>query len=78
MTGIRELLAVVLGTALGIALLAAPRAALRLSVVVGPSQRRRGEYGTEDPVPDKWVWVVRGLGVACLTITAYIAYQTFL
>lgn len=78
MTGIRELLAIVLGVTLGVALLAAPRAALRLSVFVGPNRRRRGEYGTDDTVSDQWAWIVRGLGVACLTIAAYLAYQTFI
>ncbi|MFQ3295517.1 MAG: hypothetical protein ACI9PP_000284 [Halobacteriales archaeon] len=78
MTGIRELLAIVLGATLGVVLLAAPRAALKLSVFVGPNRRHRGDYGTDATVSDQWVWIVRGLGVACLTISAYIAYLTYI
>jgi len=73
MVDIRQLLAVVLGAVLGLVLLLAPRAALRLSVFVGPQRRRRGEYGSDDPIPALWVWVTRGLGVACLGVAAVIA-----
>jgi len=73
----RELLAVVLGAALGVALLVAPRTALGLSVFVGPTRRRRGDYGADGAVPDRWAWVVRGLGVACLVVAAYVASRTF-
>jgi hypothetical protein len=77
MPGLRELLAVVLGVLLGIGLLAAPRTALRLSVFVGPTRRRRGDYGTDDAIPDQWTWIVRGLGVASLAVATFIAYQTY-
>jgi hypothetical protein len=78
MTGVRELLAVVLGAALGVAALAAPRTALRLSVFGGPSRRRRGDYGADAAVSDRSVWVVRALGLVCLLVSATIAAQTFL
>lgn len=78
MPGIREPLAVVLGVLLGIALIAAPQTALRLSVFVGPNRRSRGDYGTDETISNKWTWVVRALGVACLAIAAFIAYQTYL
>ena len=61
MAGFHELLAVVLGTTLGLALLVAPRAALRSSVVGGPARGRRGEYGSDGAVPDRWTWAVRAL-----------------
>ncbi|MFB6085955.1 MAG: hypothetical protein ABEJ84_03990 [Halodesulfurarchaeum sp.] len=77
MTGIRELLAITLGVALGLVLVAAPRAALRLSVVVGPSRRKRGEYGSKAVIPETWAWIVRGLGVASLIFAASIASRTF-
>ena len=77
MPGIRELLAVVLGALLGLALLAAPRAVLRLTVFVGPTRRRRGDYGTDPALPDRWTWLVRGLGVACLALAAVVAYQAY-
>ncbi|WP_208288405.1 hypothetical protein [Halobacterium sp. R2-5] len=77
MAGVRELLAVVLGAALGLAMILAPRAALQLSVFVGPQRRRRGDYGNDEPIPDSWVWVVRALGVACIAVAGVIAYQTY-
>ncbi|MFB6269213.1 MAG: hypothetical protein ABEH83_04665 [Halobacterium sp.] len=78
MTGVRDLLAVVLGALLGVALVVAPRAALRLSVFVGPHRRRRGgEYGADDPIPDAWAHLVRLAGVACLAVAGFIAYQAY-
>lgn len=77
MPGIRELLTVVLGVLLGVVLVVTPRTALQLSVFLGPQRRRRGDYGTDNGIPDRWTWVVRALGVACLTIAAVIAYQTY-
>jgi hypothetical protein len=77
MPGVRELLAVVLGALLGVALVAAPRTALRLSVFVGPHRRRRGDYGSDEPIPDTWAHLVRLGGVACLVVAAVIAYQTY-
>ncbi|QKY21105.1 hypothetical protein B4589_012245 [Halolamina sp. CBA1230] len=74
---LRELLAVVLGALVGLGLLAAPRAAIKLSVFAGSNRRRRGEYGTDEPVPDRWAWTARALGVACLAIAAWIGYRTF-
>ncbi|MFC6987617.1 hypothetical protein G9463_04570 [Haloarcula sp. JP-Z28] len=77
MPGIRELLAVVLGAALGVAFLAAPRTMLRMSVFVGPTRRRRGDYGTDEAISARWTWVARGLGVVSLAIAAFITYQTY-
>ena len=78
MPGLRELLAVVFGVLLGIGLLAAPRAALQLSVFVGPTRRRRGEYGTDGSIPNHWTWTVRGLGVVSLAVAAFMAYQNYM
>lgn len=77
MPGIRELLAVVLGIGLGTVLVVAPRVALRLSVFLGPQRRRRGDYGTDDHIPERWVWIVRALGIACIAIAAVIGYQAY-
>ena len=77
MPGIRELFAVVLGIALGVAMIAAPRMALRLSVFVSPNRRRRGEYGDDTSISDLWAWIIRVLGVVCLAVAAFIAYQTY-
>lgn len=77
MPGIRELLAVALGISLGVVLIAAPRTALRLSVFLGPQRRRRGDYGTDNDIPEMWAWITRVLGVSCLAVAAFIAYQTY-
>lgn len=77
MPGLRELLAVVLGAALGLALLVAPRPFIRLSVVGSSNQRRRGDYGTDDTIPDRWTLIARGLGLLTLGIAGVIAYQTY-
>lgn len=76
MAGLRELLAIGLGFGLGIGLLLAPRTAIRLSVVNG-QRGRRGEYGTDDPIPDHWAWVVRVLGLACIVVAAFIGFQAY-
>lgn len=80
MAGIREILAVVLGAILGVALVAAPRAMLKLSILVGPTRRRRhdGPTGDGQLIADGWLWVVRVAGVACLAVAGYIAYNNFL
>ncbi len=79
MPGVRELLAVILGALFGITLIVAPRAALQLSIFVGPNRRRRGDYGTDnhESFSDQWTWLIRGLGVACLVVSLFIAYQTY-
>lgn len=73
MADLRDVLAVVLGILVGIVLIVAPRTALRASVFVGPQRRRRGDYGTDDVVPEMWVWGARVIGVACVGIAVYIA-----
>ncbi|MFW5905266.1 MAG: hypothetical protein ACOCUO_00285 [archaeon] len=78
MSGVRELLAVGLGAALGVALLVAPRTILKLSVFGSPGRRRRGDYGTDEPIPDRWTLIARGLGILSLGIAGFIVYQTYL
>ncbi len=74
MVDVRQWLAVGLGVLLGLFLLAAPRAAIKLSVLGGPGQRRRrGEYGNDAPISRWWVWATRGVGVVCLGVAAFIA-----
>ena len=74
MVDVRQWLAVGLGVLLGIFLVAAPRAALRLSVLSGAGQRpHRGEYGSDGALSEWWVWATRGLGVVCLGVAAVIA-----
>ena len=76
MAGLRELLAVALGVLLGLLLIAAPRTALRLSVIGGP-QRPRGDYGSDGEVADTWAWLVRALGVGCLLVAGVVGYGAF-
>lgn len=74
MVDVRQWLAVGLGVLFGLFLLAAPRAALKLSVLSGQGQRRRrGEYGSDQALPDAWVWATRALGLVCLGVAAFIA-----
>lgn len=75
MPGTRELLAVVLGVALGAGLVAAPRTALRLSVFAGGHRGRRGEYGVDGAIPDTWARIVRALGLACIAVAAFVAVR---
>ncbi|MDS0284567.1 hypothetical protein [Haloarcula onubensis] len=74
MVDVRQWLAVGLGVLLGAFLVVAPRAALKLSVVGRPGQRRRrGEYGSDGALPGRWLWATRGVGVACLAVAVAIA-----
>lgn len=74
MVDVRQWLAVALGVLFGAFLIAAPRAALKLSVLSRPGQRRRrGEYGADDGLPDWLVWATRGVGLVCLGVAAVIA-----
>jgi hypothetical protein len=75
MPEIRELLAIVAGAALGVAFLTAPRTMLQLSVFVGPTHRRREDYGTDNVISPRWVWIARGIGMVCLSIVTIIIYQ---
>lgn len=72
MLGLREWLAVGLGVVIGLFLLVAPGAAIKLSIAGGP-RPQRGEYGSDGSPPDHYLWLVRGLGVACLGVAAVIA-----
>lgn len=72
MAGLRELLAVVLGAALGVLLLVYPRAFIRVQTLGRVPHDRHGEYGSDDP-PARWTRVVQLLGVACLLAAGYVA-----
>jgi hypothetical protein len=76
MAGLRELLAIGLGVGLGVGLLLAPRTAIRLSVF-NSQHGHRGEYGADEPIPERWVWVVRVLGLACIAVAAVIGFQIY-
>jgi len=66
---VRELLAVVLGAGLGLFMLAYPRVIVKVHAV---GRRPRTPSPAGPDVDDKWLWVVRVLGVACLVVAAVI------
>ncbi|WP_168219927.1 hypothetical protein [Salarchaeum sp. JOR-1] len=74
MAGLRELLAVVLGVALGVLLLAYPRAFIRIQTLGRVPRDRHGHYGSDDP-SSTWVRVVQLLGAACLLAAGYVGVQ---
>lgn len=78
MPGLHELLAVIPGILLGIGLLTASRTALRLPVFADSTRRRRGDYGTDDTIPDQRTWIIRELGVTSFVVAAFTAYQTYI
>ncbi|MDL0120265.1 MULTISPECIES: hypothetical protein [Halobacterium] len=73
--GLRELLAVVLGGVLGVAMVAAPTTVARLSVFLGSTRRRRhdGPAGGTELIPGWMQWVVRAVGIVVLGVAAVIA-----
>ncbi|WP_232687128.1 hypothetical protein [Halobacterium zhouii] len=79
MTGVRELLAIAIGALLGALCLAAPAAVFRLSVLGGASPTRNpgGEYGSDPEPSDRALLAVRAVGVACLAVAAFVAWQAF-
>lgn len=77
MLDLRESLAVALGVGIGLLLLVAPGAAIKLSVA-GGTQPHRGEYGSDGTPPERWLWIARGLGVVCLLVAAAIGLPAVL
>ncbi|GAA0652165.1 hypothetical protein [Salarchaeum japonicum] len=74
MAGLRELLAVVLGVALGVLLVVYPHAFIRIQTLGRIPHDRHGGYGS-DGSPNGWARVVQLLGVACLLAAGYVALQ---
>lgn len=62
MADLRTALAAVLGVALGLVLLAYPSAVIRVQTVGRLPHDRGGEYGQHMEAPERWLWVVRGIG----------------
>jgi len=76
---VRQLLAIVLAAAIGLALLARPSAVLRLQALTqGPTTGHRGEYGGEPEFEGWMVWAARGLGVLALAAAAFVLAQPHL
>jgi len=75
MYSVRDLLAIALAASLGLALVVAPGAVLRLQwFMFDPTSGRHGEWGNEEgrEIDAKWLWVARGIGVIVLGIGAAI------
>lgn len=77
MAGIRELLAVVLGVALGVFLVAFPQVFLRIQLLGRLPRDRGGRYGDQSGDAGRWLWLIRALGVLCLVVAGYLAVQQF-
>jgi len=72
---VRDILAIALAAILGVALLVAPAAVLRLQwFMFDPTSGRHGEWGNDDPreFDAKYLWIVRAIGVVVLAIGAAI------
>jgi hypothetical protein len=68
---VRDLLAVGLGAALGLVMIAFPQLVVQMHTL-GRQPRTPGPAGGDSDVDGKWLWVVRALGVGCLGIAAVI------
>lgn len=69
----REILAVVLVAALGVALLLKPATVIRLQFFAhGPTTGRRGPYGEAQEFSAEKLWLARGVGLAALALGAVI------
>jgi len=76
MVGLRELLTVVLGAALGVLLVAYPQVFVRIQTLGRMPHDTRGRYG-EDAENPLWVRIVQLVGVACIVAALYVATQSF-
>lgn len=69
---VRSLLAAVLGVAIGLLLVAAPEALVRVHAVGRVPGQRKGEYGTDDALSARTRRLVQLLGVACVAVGLYV------
>jgi len=77
MAGIREILAAVLGIGLGLVFVAAPNFVVAIHTLGRGPHDRHGEFG-DSSVDEKWLWLVRAIGVVLILGGAYFAYSAFL
>jgi len=71
---VRTLLAAVLGVVLGVVLVAAPDAVIRVQTAGRLPSDRGGEYGTDSTVPTRWRRLVQGAGVVLVAGGLYFGY----
>jgi len=71
MVDVRTLLAAVLGVALGLVFVAAPDLIVRVHTTGRRPQDRRGEYGGDPEITDRWRRVVQAVGVGSILAGLY-------
>lgn len=76
MAGLRELLAAVLGIALGVVFVVFPSFVVQVHTLGRGRRDRHGEWGSGE-VPPKWLWLVRAVGVLAVLAGAYFGYTAF-
>jgi len=74
MAGLRTLLAAGLGLLLGVCCLLAPGAVVRVHTVGRRPHDRRGGYGADGDPPDRWLLLVRAVGVGLVLAGGYFGY----
>jgi len=74
MGDVRTLLAAVLGLLLGALCLIAPGTVVRVHTVGRRPHDRGGGYGTDGDPPDRWLYLVRAVGVGLVLGGTYFGY----
>lgn len=74
MAAFRTLLAAVLGFLLGVCCVLAPGAVVRVHTVGRRPHDRRGGYGADGDPPDRWLLLVRVVGVGLILAGGYFGY----
>jgi hypothetical protein len=74
MVDVRTVLAAVLGVALGVVLVAAPDAVIRVQTAGRLPSDRGGEYGSDAAVPTHWRRLVQVVGVGSLLLGLYFGW----
>lgn len=75
---LRSVLAAVLGVGLGVLLVVAPEALVRVHTVGRVPGQRGGEYGADDALSERTRRLVQLLGVACVAVGLYVGATLFL
>lgn len=71
----RQALAAVLAVGLGLVLVAYPEALVRVHTVGRVPNDRGGSWGEDGGLDSRWQWVIRAVGVVCVALGAFFAYQ---
>jgi hypothetical protein len=71
---LRTVLAAVLGVGLGLLLVVSPETVVRAQTAGRLPRDRGGEYGSESAVSDRWLSLVRLLGLASALLGLYFGF----